>query len=127
MLKNTKPSVSGSVTSRATPPPPPVRRTLQTKQEVHAQDDHEQHIDWTNLSQEDKEVFFSWLDEFFGRFNGSVLASSSADASQDEIHADSEDTTQQLQEAPSGIGSAASTNSAASNNTSNSSRGPPVR
>lgn len=25
-------------------------------------------IDWANLSQEDKEEFFSWLDEFFDRF-----------------------------------------------------------
>ena len=25
-------------------------------------------IDWANLSPEDKEVFFSWLDEFFARY-----------------------------------------------------------
>ncbi|KZW03240.1 hypothetical protein EXIGLDRAFT_725696 [Exidia glandulosa HHB12029] len=29
--------------------------------------DDETHVDWANLSQEDKEVFFSWLDEFFAR------------------------------------------------------------
>ncbi|KAE9400853.1 hypothetical protein BT96DRAFT_975048 [Gymnopus androsaceus JB14] len=29
-------------------------------------------IDWTNLSLEDKEVFFSWLDEFFERSYGIV-------------------------------------------------------
>ncbi|OCH88502.1 hypothetical protein OBBRIDRAFT_734332 [Obba rivulosa] len=27
-------------------------------------------IDWANLSSEDKNVFFSWLDEFFGRYFG---------------------------------------------------------
>lgn len=27
-------------------------------------------IDWANLTAEDKEVFFSWLDEFFARFFG---------------------------------------------------------
>ena len=27
-------------------------------------------IDWANLSAEDKEVFFSWLDEFFSRYLG---------------------------------------------------------
>ncbi|KAH7103455.1 hypothetical protein BKA62DRAFT_655141 [Auriculariales sp. MPI-PUGE-AT-0066] len=26
------------------------------------------HIDWANLSQEDKETFFAWLDEFFARY-----------------------------------------------------------
>jgi len=25
-------------------------------------------IDWTNLSAEDKQEFFAWLDEFFARF-----------------------------------------------------------
>jgi hypothetical protein len=25
-------------------------------------------IDWANLTTEDKEVFFSWLDEFFARY-----------------------------------------------------------
>jgi hypothetical protein len=34
-------------------------------------------IDWANLSPEDKQVFFSWLDEFFARyFNISVPPSS---------------------------------------------------
>lgn len=28
----------------------------------------EDHIDWANLSQEDKDEFFSWLDEFFSRY-----------------------------------------------------------
>ncbi|KAF6749551.1 hypothetical protein DFP72DRAFT_1173436 [Ephemerocybe angulata] len=53
-------------------PPPPIARstrpdlaalepsTTDTKKDAEA-------IDWTNLSQEDKEVFFSWLDEFFSK------------------------------------------------------------
>lgn len=27
-------------------------------------------IDWTNLTEEDKLVFFSWLDEFFAKYLG---------------------------------------------------------
>lgn len=30
-------------------------------------------IDWTHLSREDKEVFFSWLDEFFGKHLNIVI------------------------------------------------------
>ncbi|KAF8637128.1 hypothetical protein AX17_003032 [Amanita inopinata Kibby_2008] len=33
------------------------------------------HVDWVNLSQEDKQVFFSWLDEYFSRLlNITILA-----------------------------------------------------
>ncbi|KAJ7619474.1 hypothetical protein FB45DRAFT_930886 [Roridomyces roridus] len=42
-------------------PTPPVRKAY-----VPA----EPQLDWTNLSQEDKEVFFAWLDEFFSRHLG---------------------------------------------------------
>lgn len=31
-------------------------------------------IDWTNLSPEDKEIFFSWLDEFFGNYLNITIA-----------------------------------------------------
>ncbi|KAJ6476285.1 proline-rich protein [Mycena sanguinolenta] len=43
----------------AATPPPPVRRV--------AARSAEKDIDWTNLSAEDKEVLFAWLDEFFSR------------------------------------------------------------
>ncbi|KAJ7822460.1 proline-rich protein [Mycena leptocephala] len=33
----------------------------------------EQEIDWANLSPEDKEVFFAWLDEFFSRYLGKPI------------------------------------------------------
>jgi hypothetical protein len=42
-------------------PPPPVRRVQPSKES-------EKQLDWANLSPEDKEVFFSWLDEFFSRY-----------------------------------------------------------
>ncbi|KZV65897.1 hypothetical protein PENSPDRAFT_756132 [Peniophora sp. CONT] len=32
-------------------------------------------IDWANLSYEDKQVFFSWLDEFFSRYTGRPISS----------------------------------------------------
>ncbi|KXN91367.1 hypothetical protein AN958_01024 [Leucoagaricus sp. SymC.cos] len=48
-----------------TPPPPVVN--LFTKPEAPAEKDE---IDWANLTDEDKQVFFSWLDDFFGHFFG---------------------------------------------------------
>jgi len=32
---------------------------------MHVSTPQEADIDWTNLSQQDKETFFAWLDEFF--------------------------------------------------------------
>ncbi|KAF9478570.1 hypothetical protein BDN70DRAFT_879805 [Pholiota conissans] len=62
-------SVSPSpVPSMGSGPPPIVRSTrpdLRTYRGVSAV---EPEIDWTNLTPEDKEVFFSWLDEFFANF-----------------------------------------------------------
>ncbi|KAF7331158.1 hypothetical protein MSAN_02434400 [Mycena sanguinolenta] len=45
----------------AAPPPPPIRRVAARTAEKETE------IDWANLSSEDKEVFFGWLDEFFSR------------------------------------------------------------
>jgi hypothetical protein len=33
------------------------------------------HIDWANLSQDDKDEFFSWLDEFFSLYLDIALPS----------------------------------------------------
>ena len=38
----------------------------------------EKEIDWANLSPEDKEVFFSWLDEFFANFNAKLSVKTDA-------------------------------------------------
>ncbi|KAH9915325.1 uncharacterized protein B0H18DRAFT_940000 [Fomitopsis serialis] len=46
-------------------PPPPVRSVSITRSLETIEDEK---IDWTNLSPEDKQVFFSWLDEFFARY-----------------------------------------------------------
>jgi hypothetical protein len=35
-------------------------------------------IDWANLSREDKEVFFGWLDEFFSRHLDITISARSA-------------------------------------------------
>ncbi|KAJ7482222.1 hypothetical protein B0H11DRAFT_2022135 [Mycena galericulata] len=49
---------------RPTPPAPPVRKTFRPAST------NVDELDWSNLSQEDKEVFFAWLDEFFSRYLG---------------------------------------------------------
>ncbi|KZT05275.1 uncharacterized protein LAESUDRAFT_702502 [Laetiporus sulphureus 93-53] len=63
--KTTRPSD----TSPSMPPPPPSRITSSYRTaSPHHVGDGPDHIDWANLSPEDKEVFFSWLDEFFARY-----------------------------------------------------------
>lgn len=60
----------------ATPLPPPPSRTSSNSislpkatAQPHATKEADiDRIDWTNLSLEDKQVFFSWLDEFFARY-----------------------------------------------------------
>ncbi|ETW79761.1 hypothetical protein HETIRDRAFT_103639 [Heterobasidion irregulare TC 32-1] len=85
-------SSSASVSAR--PPPPPVHRTSRPdaapppvlsrrrpstvdhgSSSVRAYGDEQQResadrIDWSNLSTEDKQALFSWLDEFFSRYLG---------------------------------------------------------
>lgn len=63
-----------SNTAKAKPPPPPPRRTSSNQAPgdpsiVADVDD----IDWQNLSDEDKQAFFAWLDEFFARYLGLPL------------------------------------------------------
>lgn len=68
--------------SSPSPGPPPVARS--TRPDMPSlpapsysrnvqQRRQEPEIDWTNLSQEDKEVFFSWLDEFFSKHLNIVI------------------------------------------------------
>lgn len=74
----TKPGVSLAPAFPAPAPsaraPPPKRSPVIPPQpksphleEIHSVKDD---IDWANLSEEDKQVFFSWLDEFFTRLLG---------------------------------------------------------
>ena len=42
------------------------------------EEEQEPVIDWVNLSAEDKQVFFSWLDEFFARYSGNAAPPRSA-------------------------------------------------
>jgi len=47
--------------------PPPIVRVS------HSPEPTGDRIDWVNLSHEDKEAFFDWLDEFFSRYLGVTL------------------------------------------------------
>jgi hypothetical protein len=62
-------------TAKAKPPPPPPPRKTSGLQRSDAGPAHSRtsssdadKIDWANLSHEDKQVFFTWLDEFFARY-----------------------------------------------------------
>lgn len=65
-------SSGGPSTAKAKPPPPPPPRKSPGKQrgDLHAPSESSDvnKIDWANLSHEDKQVFFTWLDEFFARY-----------------------------------------------------------
>ena len=50
------------------PLPPPPTRVKSAYPPQTGSTDQVNHIDWTNLSQEDKDEFFSWLDEFFSQY-----------------------------------------------------------
>jgi hypothetical protein len=58
------------------PPPAPQAEEDEEEEQAEEEDgleyDNEgiQDIQWSTLSTEDKEAFFSWLDEFFERFYG---------------------------------------------------------
>ncbi|KAG1853855.1 hypothetical protein C8R48DRAFT_722614 [Suillus tomentosus] len=55
--------------------PPPARATSSYRSQMAGSADPVNHIDWANLSQEDKDEFFSWLDEFFSRYLDITLPS----------------------------------------------------
>ena len=65
---------TASNTAKAKPPPPPPRRTSsnQAPGDPSRAADVE-NINWENLSDEDKQAFFTWLDEFFARYLGLPL------------------------------------------------------
>ncbi|OAX34361.1 hypothetical protein K503DRAFT_774642 [Rhizopogon vinicolor AM-OR11-026] len=67
------PPVSRGSRPDAHPPPsfsslPPPTRAKSTYSPQRGSTEQVDHIDWANLSQEDKDEFFSWLDEFFSRY-----------------------------------------------------------
>jgi Wiskott-Aldrich syndrome protein len=68
---STKPGASPALSFTAPTPafsaPTPPRRSPAIS---HVQPTIEDDIDWANLSKEDKEVLFSWFDEFFTRLLG---------------------------------------------------------
>ncbi|EIW56724.1 uncharacterized protein TRAVEDRAFT_151331 [Trametes versicolor FP-101664 SS1] len=51
---------------RSFAPPPPVRKAQSEEAGINK-------IDWANLSPEDKQAFFGWLDEFFSRYLGKPI------------------------------------------------------
>ncbi|KAI0772468.1 hypothetical protein BD413DRAFT_545777 [Trametes elegans] len=61
--RETRPDHASAPSQDNLRPPPPVRRQHRDEADVDR-------IDWANLSSEDKQVFFSWLDEFFSRHLG---------------------------------------------------------
>lgn len=62
-------SSDGPRSGMAPPRPPPSRAGApRPDSEGTADQGEELVIDWANLSPEDKQVFFSWLDEFFARY-----------------------------------------------------------
>ncbi len=60
-----------TVKAKPPPPPPPPPRKVSGKQSgtgVPNEATDIDRIDWANLTYEDKQAFFSWLDEFFARY-----------------------------------------------------------
>lgn len=88
--RQTRPdSVSPPIPS-GPPPIPPTRsvsRIVSARVHEGPEEIEEDTIDWANLSQEDKDVFFSWLDEFFARFLSSPTQPRSAHGSTKTIQA----------------------------------------
>jgi hypothetical protein len=73
---------SQSNASRTKPPLPPPRRTTQNHGNSNEITDVEK-IDWANLSDDDKQAFFSWLDEFFARYLNLAIPAPRVTASPD--------------------------------------------
>ena len=75
---------SSSLPMRGSAPPPPVARSSKPNSSnrpslpgrAAAPSDSVDRIDWANLSAEDKEEFFRWLDEFFTRYLGRPVGTS---------------------------------------------------
>jgi hypothetical protein len=60
---------------------PPLRSAVREQEEQEEEAESDAQIDWSNLSREDKAVFFSWLDEFFARYLRNSSTPSSVKAS----------------------------------------------
>lgn len=74
-------------------PPPIVKSTRPGFQTHHAQGNFgDNEIDWVNLTPQDKEVFFSWLDEYFANFSTSRLATGGIDTTSKHDHFSAEET-----------------------------------
>jgi hypothetical protein len=88
---------SSTTTGKAKPPPPPPSRKVSSSSSSNQRSsfigraqaspapsgrttDDGDNIDWANLSTEDKQAFFAWLDEFFARYLDGSLPSSAAPA-----------------------------------------------
>lgn len=64
-------------------PPPPIQRSTRPDLRTHQVApviSVEPEIDWANLSPEDKDVFFSWLDEYFANFNAKLTVKTDTNA-----------------------------------------------
>ncbi|KAG1759950.1 hypothetical protein EDD22DRAFT_903618 [Suillus occidentalis] len=68
---------SPSSYSHISPPPTRAQSSYLSRTESADQVDH---IDWANLSQDDKDEFFSWLDEFFSLYLDITLPSRGSSA-----------------------------------------------
>ena len=72
-------NTSSTARAKPPPPPPPPSRKVSSNQRsapgaqataVPSGTTDSEEISWANLSDEDKRVFFTWLDEFFARYLG---------------------------------------------------------
>ncbi|KIK09427.1 hypothetical protein K443DRAFT_385741 [Laccaria amethystina LaAM-08-1] len=72
-VRPTLPTPSTAPAPSATGPPPIVRGTRPPKIGLSAS--QEPTIDWTNISAQDKEIFFAWLDEYFSKLLGTPVPS----------------------------------------------------
>ncbi|PPQ69580.1 hypothetical protein CVT24_001380, partial [Panaeolus cyanescens] len=85
-------TASAAPVSQELGPPPPIKRDTRPKFSSYNSVDATSHldgetkIDWTNLSAEDKAVFFSWLDEFFANFSPPVNATETKSTGGPVIH-----------------------------------------
>lgn len=61
--RETRPDQVPSVNVTPSPPPPPARKASAYAASISSSAG----IDWSNLSDQDKETLFSWLDEYFVR------------------------------------------------------------
>ncbi|KAI0370924.1 hypothetical protein BV20DRAFT_966009 [Pilatotrama ljubarskyi] len=76
--RETRPDRLSAAPQSHAPPPPPLRKIRESEADI-------ERIDWANLSPEDKQVFFSWLDEFFSRYLGVPIPPRSTTATVEDV------------------------------------------